>query len=155
MDFNLIWQKQSISDNFQRAIARLVPTVDKSIRKAAGALNVTEYAKKEACWNEIQATSYEISSGSIPEFGGDCEPEVEKDDHDLIAWVRSLEVADLAAMQYFGHTNNKLKDLETRIISTIINYAKAGWPNPKHPSIKQSRHIRNAYRECEKVGLFS
>ena len=96
-----------------------------------------------------------MPSGSIPEFGGDPEPVVESDESNLIAWVRSLDLEDLATMQFFGHTSNKLKDLETRIIGTVINYAKAGWPNPNHPSIKQSRHIRNAYRVCKKEDLFS
>jgi len=155
LDFDYIWQNQSISEAFQREIRRLAPIIDKSIRKAAGALNVTEYAKKEACWNEIQSTDYAMPSGSIPEFGGDPEPVVESDESNLIAWVRSLDLEDLATMQFFGHTSNKLKDLETRIIGTVINYAKAGWPNPNHPSIKQSRHIRNAHRVCKKEGLFS
>lgn len=153
LDFNYVWQNQSISDGFARLIAKLAPIIDKSIRKAAGALNVTEYAKKEACWNEIQSTEYPLALNSIPEFGGDTEPVEEKGDNELILWVKSLDVDDLATMQYFGHTNNKLKDLETRIIGTIIGYAKSGWPNPNLPSMKQARHIRNAYRVCEKEGI--
>ena len=154
LDFDYVWQNQSISDGFAKMISKLAPIIDRSIRKAAGALNVTEYAKKEACWNEIQNTEFSIPSSSIPEFGGETEPVEEKDDSNLIAWVKSLDVEVLATMQFFGHTNNKLKDLETRIIGTVIGYAKAGWPKPDLPSMKQSRHIRNAYRVCEKEGIF-
>ena len=150
LDFDYVWQNQSISDGFAQMIGKLAPIIDKSIRKAAGALNVTEYAKKEACWNEIQITEFVLPLSSIPEFGGDSEPVVEKDEGNLNSWVRSLDLDELAAMQYFGHTSNKLKDLETRIIGTVIGYAKAGWPNPNLPSIKQSRHIRNAYRVYQK-----
>ena len=135
-------------------ISTLAPIIDKSVRKAAGALNVTEYAKKEACWNDIQNTAFSLPLNSIPEFGGETEPEEEQEDSKLTSWVKSLDIDDLATMQFFGHTNNKLKDFETRIIGTIIGYAKAGWPNPNLPSMKQARHIRNAYRVCKQEGIF-
>lgn len=49
-----IWQKQQVPDEVTRFLARIAPEVYDTIKKTAPG-NVTEWAKKEDCWQKIQA----------------------------------------------------------------------------------------------------
>ena len=64
--FNLteIWDKQSISEELDRLIFDWMPVVWQQIIDTAGTRNVTEWAKKEDCWEKIKLLSLHIKTES-------------------------------------------------------------------------------------------
>lgn len=60
VDFDRIWQKQGISGNFEEALKVASKAVhDVIINPAPGIRNVTEWAKKQACWSRVEALEIE------------------------------------------------------------------------------------------------
>ena len=56
LDFAAIWQKQSIDETIREALAVAAKAVqDVLVTPPAGISNVTEWAKKQACWARIQS----------------------------------------------------------------------------------------------------
>lgn len=64
-----IWQRQSVSPQLLEYIAGLARRIDEVLRESAGARMVSEWAKKEECWEEVQNSSVPYAPSSIPEIG--------------------------------------------------------------------------------------
>jgi AIPR protein len=54
VDLNLIWKHQSVSNDLQQTIAIISRKVHEVIANSPDGRNVTEWCKKEACWQAIQ-----------------------------------------------------------------------------------------------------
>ena len=55
IDFEGIWKKQSVSDDFDKALCQAAKQAyDVIVRPKAGLSNVTEWCKKELCWQQVQ-----------------------------------------------------------------------------------------------------
>lgn len=151
LNFDMIWQHQKISDSFEEQLNSLTFDVDKAIRQSAGARNVTEHAKKEACWNDIKSQKMAFDPSLIKEFQdeGDNEDKERNDysDQDLISWCKGLERETLSRLQLFGNLQGKLPDIEMKIISTVLSYQRAGWI--QEPSVKQARRIRSSMEKWQ------
>lgn len=153
LDYQLIWNNQGISSQFEAAIHKLTDGINKEIRRSGGSLNITEWAKKDACWQEVSGANLEFDWQSIPEFGADIEDDFDNDlsEEELVSWCRSLSADKLKSLRKFGAVNERLKDIEYGILSTLISYANKGWV--KSPSAKQSARVRNAFLACEEKGF--
>jgi len=64
LDFHSIWQKQGVSENMKKALAVLAKRAFEHINDTPpGVLNVTEWAKKERCWETFKGKSISIELG--------------------------------------------------------------------------------------------
>jgi hypothetical protein len=54
IDLNWIWKHQSIPQNLEQTIAIVCRKVHETIVNPPNGRNVTEWCKKEACWQAIQ-----------------------------------------------------------------------------------------------------
>ena len=153
LDYQLIWSNQAISEQFEAAIRKLTDGIDKEIRRSGGSLNITEWAKKEACWQEVSQSNLQFDWQNVPEFGAEVEDvsDAELGEAELISWCRSLSADNLKALLIFGTVSDRLLDIEAQVISTMVRYASSGWTKP--PSAKQSARVRNAFLACEKQGF--
>ncbi len=60
-DFDLIWRKQALSSAFEEAIAVVAKHVcDVLTKPPLGISNVTEWAKKQPCWEQVRTLSIEL-----------------------------------------------------------------------------------------------
>ena len=116
-------------------------------------MNITEWAKKEACWQEVSQSNLQFDWQNVPEFGAEVEDvsDAELGEAELISWCRSLSADNLKALLVFGTVSDRLLDIEAQVISTMVRYASSGWMKP--PSAKQSARVRNAFLACEKQGF--
>lgn len=63
-----IWQRQGLSPELLEYAGVLARTVDEGLRRSAGARMISEWAKKDECWAEIQALNFPPVPSSIPEL---------------------------------------------------------------------------------------
>ncbi|MCM3671074.1 AIPR family protein [Mesobacillus maritimus] len=49
-----VWDKQSLSDKWDNVVQIIANNVLQYLRESAGDQNVTQWAKKEACWNQLK-----------------------------------------------------------------------------------------------------
>ncbi len=66
VDLEKIWQKQSVGEPIINALQEMSHAVNKHIRNTN--LNVTEYCKKEECWNKLKGMDYSVPSLIVSEF---------------------------------------------------------------------------------------
>ena len=63
-----IWKRQGLSPELLEYAGVLARTVDEGLRRSAGARMISEWAKKDECWAEIQALNFPPVPSSIPEL---------------------------------------------------------------------------------------
>lgn len=64
LDFNSIWQKQGVSENMKKVLTVLAKRAFEHINDTPpGVLNVTEWAKKDRCWETFDGKSIPIELG--------------------------------------------------------------------------------------------
>ena len=63
---DLIWQRQSISEELETLMRVWSHAIDRKIQKSAAGRNVTEWAKKDACWSALKQLDLPIE-GALPE----------------------------------------------------------------------------------------
>jgi hypothetical protein len=64
----VVWQQQGISDAFAALITQWSKEVNVVLRSSAGERIVSEWAKKEECWDIVRKHEYSEASASLPEF---------------------------------------------------------------------------------------
>ena len=120
IDFRFIWQKQGVSDNFKKVLTVLAKRAYEHIVGTTGSQNVTEWAKKDRCWETFAGKTIPIelgvedglkSSGAAPRVaaaGGRNRPrtatkELPEEMRDPSAWLEmtkwSLDRDDYAPKQ--------------------------------------------------------
>jgi hypothetical protein len=82
LDFHFFWQKQGVSENMKKAMVVLAKRAFEHINDTPpGVLNVTEWAKKDRCWETFSGKSITIelgvgdglrSSGVAPRLAADA-----------------------------------------------------------------------------------
>lgn len=158
-----IWEKQAISEEMDQLIFDWMPVVmDKIVETAAGR-NVTEWAKKSQCWEEIQLIDLTIPAELEKELReGDPLPTVgrvvKNGKADQLSTIDRQNISrviqhdadfwwNLAA---WGKKTGSLKELQINIIRTVASYAADDWE--KIPSAKQSKHCVVALDIAKKEG---
>lgn len=63
IDLEDIWRRQELPVGWQGMIRNLAPAVYRCIVGSAGQRNVTEFCKKEACWEQVRGLEVEDDSG--------------------------------------------------------------------------------------------
>lgn len=68
LDLGEIWNNQGISSNLNKLLSKWVVRINQRIRKSAGDQNISEWAKKKECWDDIKSLSLEIPTQLPYEF---------------------------------------------------------------------------------------
>ena len=66
IDFELIWNRQEVPDELHRALTSLAPQVADLLKSPPdGISNISEYAKRAACWKRISAVNLDCSNSVL------------------------------------------------------------------------------------------
>lgn len=68
-DLARVWKQQGISPELRALLLQWAPRVDEALRSTAAGRMVTEWAKKEACWQAIRQLDLGAPGQRIPELG--------------------------------------------------------------------------------------
>lgn len=145
-DLDRIWNEQEVSDELRALFAEWVPRIHAAIVETAGKRNVTEWCKKEACWEAIRALELSVRDPQPPEFGG--EPEMlspadeseAQEPQDPVIACMSLDGPAWAKVMAWVASHSSIGEYDRQVAHTVAGYALGGWQ--KEPSLKQA--IRGA-----------
>ncbi len=141
---DLIWQRQSVSDELETIMRLWSHGIDQQIQSSAAGRNVTEWAKKEACWSTIRQLELPLE-GTLPEEWGSNdrsfsaeESTASQDDHASSAACMRLTAEQWFAIHLWGIRTGHLAKWQTGIAHTLSSYAGSGWE--RAPTAKQAKH---------------
>lgn len=159
-----IWERQSIDEEVENLVFDWMPIIWERMVETAAGRNVTEWAKKADCWEEIQLLDLTIPVALEKEFSeGDPLPTVGSSvkngkvvklstiDRQNINRVIQHEANFWWNLSLWGKKTGALKDLQISIIHTIASYAAGEWE--KIPSAKQSKHCVAALDIAKREGF--
>ena len=162
MDFMRIWKKQDISDAVIRSLeitAKLVH--DHIMGPMEGISNISEWAKRDICWNRLRVKTAELKTILPVEFWEELVSENEiKDEMKSAAKVQKIETGIDAQTKVLNAGPDKWAQVlemgqKKRLFSpkeTSILRIAAGIPN-KIPTEKQSVVLLQILEKAEQEGI--
>lgn len=161
IDLDRIWKDQCLSQALQHEIVEVSRFVQQLIVNPPGGANVSEWCKKEKCWQAVQSYAYDISDDLQKELVSVAR--TSKSATTPMSSITSLsdeekalidKVAEVPAETWFAlsrwakETKNFLPWQRSLLFSvgSIIG-------REQKPSIKQATHAMKAYEEALKKGF--
>lgn len=158
--FNLagVWSRQATSPELDGVLKDWSHTVFDEIRESAGERNVTEWAKKEACWEHVVSLELELPDG-LPEMREgqftDADDGGAPDSHGpspedlyIIAEVMDLQPAAWRLVAEWGSGSGRLTSAQVKLCYVIAQKAEEGWESL--PTIGQAKKGVLALRTARK-----
>lgn len=160
LDLEAVWEAQEISPEFAVALDGWVPAIHAEIVAGAGKQNVTEWCKKEGCWDRIQSLSLPAASALTPELieaHADDEPVTATtlagaqdgpNGADPVVLCCSLDGAAWARVIAWAAAPGCVADFDRQVAHTVSGLALRGWqqrPSPKQ-AVRGARVIDAARR---------
>lgn len=161
IDFEQIWQRQSVSDDMLQLFDQWSRSADHVLRSTAESRMPTEWAKKEACWEAFRAKAPSFPDPLPPELkqqggafvpisrSGAPSPTLTHDELMLIGKAREISATEWLKIANWGKRNRQTYKL-AGIASTLAEYAADSWS--RSPSVKQAKwglELARQHREAE------
>ncbi|HYD23783.1 MAG TPA: AIPR family protein [Croceibacterium sp.] len=157
IDLEWIWENQSLSAEMTSMLTEWSGLVHEAIVAGAGARNVTEFCKKEECWERLHALTLPTVQPLPPELSGGAikiaQPKPARSDpeRELIDRCMELNGADWARIVAWASTSTAVTDFDLKVANTIVGYALAGWE--KEISAKQAQRGARVLDAAKRAGI--
>jgi hypothetical protein len=168
IDLGAIWAAQEVSSELMGVFDAWIPELHRTIASSAGSRNVTEWCKKEACWDLIKAAQLEFPDEAPPEFAvagtDDVESEKDSDEDpisvhasamamtdDPVALCCRLDKAQWARIIEWAANSGEVPKFDLRVAHTISGYALDDWQ--QRPSAKQARFGVRVIEAARRAGI--
>jgi hypothetical protein len=157
INLDAVWEAQQLSPRFAELLLDWAPLVHEAIIEGAGSRNVTEFSKKEECWERIKALALPDPEPPPPEVskGGHVAEQATpfRDDGGaaMIDRCMSLDGGDWAKVFAWAASSPAVTDFERKVVHTLLGYAIADWAH--YPSEKQARHGARVLEAAERAGI--
>ncbi|GAB2507487.1 AIPR family protein [Lysobacter humi (ex Lee et al. 2017)] len=165
LDFDKVWEKQSITPALEAVLTSWAPEVDRLLRESAGQRNPGEWFKKADCWEAVRDSLPTLVDPLPAEIAGSAgargsggrssrsSADVELAAHDLDrvaqcmlvdshTWLRTAELGQQSGVLHWKMAG---------ICRTLASYAAGSWL--KKPSAKQAKFALEALAAVEAAGL--
>lgn len=153
IDLDPIWENQDLSPAVCDAIVTVSEYAHDHITNPPGGQNVTEWCKKEECWNSFRKVRIDLENGFYDELSNEIHGalgETREEDISKINEVMSIPSNTwLSLSGWAKQTGN----LEGRQRSLVYNIGKYYAGRDKEPSIKQAIYALKALHEAEQLGF--
>lgn len=158
VDFQLIWNSQAISGAMELALARAAREVhDILIDPPSGIRNVTEWAKKQACWNRVQRVRIDWPESFLEELISREEQKGRKreglKDQKLLNGIEAQTAVVNAGGPFWQHVREwglgrrLLSERDIGVLAAAIRVPE------KLPSEKQAALVVDIYSRLKQEGL--
>jgi hypothetical protein len=147
-DPDAVWEAQEVSPELVATLESWVTPIHSQLVTSAGQRNVTEWCKKEACWEHMRAQALPLILPAPPEFvprdereRGEAPPTVAilgggGGDNALVDACCLLDGASWAKVIAWAATSSGVTDFDRRVARTVMGYALQAWR--RRPSEKQA-----------------
>lgn len=151
-----IWDAQSLSPQFSEFLVQWAPLIHQAIVEGAGSRNVTEFSKKEECWERIKELTLPEGQPLPPELSGRSHeaakvPTATVESAVLIDRCTSLDGVEWAKVFAWAASSSNVTDFDKKVAHTLLGYAIDKWSH--HPSEKQARYGARVLDAAEKAGV--
>lgn len=159
LDLDRIWREQDISDALGEAIVDVSHEVHRVLTNPPGGANITEWAKKEACWDRIrelaigvpvgleaELISFERARKTRPVSGIDAPDEEERK---LIADVAAVPAETWFELSHWAKQTGNLQGWQRAIAFSLGKRAGQG----RDPSRKQAVQAMQILEEAGRLGF--
>lgn len=158
LDLSLVWDGQTVSPEFSSMLVEWSKLVHEAIVEGAGSRNVTEFCKKEECWERIKALTLPTPQPVPAELGGSPTTlamqteQVDNTERDMIERCITLNAADWGRILAWGPTSTTVTSFDLKVASSVMALAIDGWV--KEPTGKQALRAIRVLNAAERAGLF-
>ena len=160
IDLNKIWKEQKISDALENEIRIVSEFVQKLIVDAPGGANISEWCKKEKCWQKIREYDYNLSSSLERELISlDNKPQkivsissiesLSEKDHELISKVSLIPAETWFSLSKWAKETNNFQPWQRSLLFSVGRLVGKG----QEPSIKQATQAMKLYQEAKEKGF--
>lgn len=158
--FNLqaLWNGQGVSRELNEALVEWCALIHEAIVAGAGSRNVTEFCKKEECWERIRLLTLPTIQPSVPELGGEVAavPPVNRSSNaedEIVERCMTLNGADWARIVAWASTSTAVTPFDLKVAHTVSGYALGGWEHDL--SVKQARIVCRVLDAAEQAGVLA
>jgi AIPR protein len=157
LDLEGIWTEQSVTAEMLSLLTEWAGLIHEAIVAGAGARNVTEFCKKEECWERIRSLTLPTPQPLPSEIGGASvetprgRPVSQAGGRDIIERCMTLNGADWARLLAWGSTSTAVTSFDLKVASTVVGYALDGWE--KEPTERQAIRAARLLDAAEEAGV--
>lgn len=156
VNLDTIWEAQGLSPQLSVLFTEWAPLIHSAIVENAGTRNVTEFSKKEECWERIKEMKLPVPAALPPEltkggYAAQPPPQESDEDQELIDRCMALGGHEWAAVLAWAANAPAVSDFDKRVAHTLLGYAMANWAHP--PSDKQARIGVRVLDAAERAGV--
>lgn len=165
-----VWAEQCLSDELIDLLKQWATVIQKSIIDSANGQNVTEWCKKDGCWDavsQIELSTKELPPEALPEdrdplFSvnpptSNIAPPPQSANGTNLVEIDAAKIGDVelcrrlnerawAQIAMWGAETRSLDDFERSIVATMQRMAIGGWR--RDPSPKQAKHAGRIARRA-------
>ena len=159
IDLDRIWDRQDVSDTLQEAIIDISHAVYRELTSPPGGANVTEWAKREACWQRVRVLNVKLpralDSELIPLDAGRTGKPVtgieapDEAERRTIEKISKVPAETWLALSHWAKETNNLQGWQRGIAFDLGLRAKRG----REPSRKQAVQAEIILTEAERLGF--
>lgn len=141
VSLDTIWDTQTLSPELLGLLIDWAPEVHAAIVAGAGSRNVTEFSKKEECWERIKSLGLSLPQIIPLELSSDLSgvaapPSRAGAPSDLVERCMELDGSGWATVFAWAAGSNAVTAFDKKVAHTLLGYALNGWEH--RPSEKQA-----------------
>jgi len=144
LDLGQLWRNQALSPELEALLVDWTIPIAEAIRHSAGLLDVTEWCKKDGCWEAVARLELAMPTvlpselAGVPLDGSDPQAVfMSPAAYDDLAEVKRLSADEWFAVHAWGQSSGLLAAWQVGIAHTLSGYATASWR--REPSLKQAK----------------
>ncbi|MGC1301959.1 MAG: AIPR family protein [Caulobacteraceae bacterium] len=141
LDLNRIWEAQALSPELAEVLGHWAPEVHAAIVANAGSRNVTEFSKKEECWERIRMLALARPASSTPEMRdsqalSNATLAAPISQTNMIDRCMALNGTAWAAVVAWATGSATVTEFDKKVAHTLLGYAMNDWQH--RPSERQA-----------------
>lgn len=160
LDLRAVWRTQEPSAALTEAILDLAPLVHEKLLLTAGTRNISEWAKKEKCWEEIVEMPWQVPDvlakslvngrrRTMTTTDSSIGEQLSADEQAALAAVTAVSGEDWFALSQWAKQTNNLQSWQRGLAFSLGRILKAG----SQPSRKQSNQGALILAEAHRLGF--
>ena len=160
INFDLIWADQDLSNQFKKIINKWSYKIYETIQKTANGKNVSEWCKKEECWEELMDKDFNFTETppeftSVKKVGGKTVKVAKEifspEDMDNIKRCKSLSTKEWNLMISWAQDSDEFHYIQLQIAITLMGQALGSWK--RQPSPKQAKSVVKMIDKAEEAEI--
>ena len=159
LNFNSIWGDQDLSPEFKDLIGKWAIKIYETIQKTARGKNISEWCKKEECWEELTDRNFTFSKTPLEftniKVGGKpvktARDILSPEDMDNIKKVKSVSTKDFEKIISWAMESDEFFYQQIGILSTLWSQSLKNWIKP--PTPKQAASALKVINKAEEAEI--